>query len=102
METVRVTPGIFPPIISTTPNSPTVCAKLRAIPVTSPGLDSGKTTRQNVRHPEAPKVAEAASRRVSTAANEAAKGCTAKGRLYKIEPITRPAKVNASVWPVSD
>ena len=61
-----VVAGIAPPIISTTPNSPTVCAKLSAIPVTSPGLDSGKTTRQNVRHPDAPNVAEAASRRVST------------------------------------
>src|SRR5436190_22253927 len=102
METVRVTPGIFPPTIRTTPNSPIVCAKLNATPVTNPGTDSGRITRKNVLSFEAPNVEDAAINRGSTLANAAAKGCTANGKLYRIDPITRPSNVNASVWPVRD
>ena len=36
-----MTPGIFPPTISTTPNSPIVWAKLSAEPVMRPGIESG-------------------------------------------------------------
>src|SRR5229473_6810905 len=45
MATVRVTPGMLPPTMSTTPNSPTVWAKLKAVPVINPGTESGSTTR---------------------------------------------------------
>src|SRR5271165_855372 len=102
METVRVTPGILPPIMSTTPNSPMVCAKAKATPVINPGTESGTTTRKKVRSGEAPSVAEAASSLRSTDEKEAAKGCTANGRLYKMEAITKPVKVNARVCPVRD
>ena len=60
MDTVRVTPGMFPPTISTTPNSPMVWAKLSATPVTSPEIESGRITRKKVFVREAPSVAEAA------------------------------------------
>ena len=59
IETVRVTPGRLPPTISTTPNSPTVCAKLRTTPAITPSIDSGSVTRRNVRSRDAPSVAEA-------------------------------------------
>src|SRR6266849_830759 len=48
MDTGRVTPGRVLPTISTTPNSPSVWAKLRRMPVTRPRTDSGITTRRNV------------------------------------------------------
>src|SRR5579859_1633412 len=88
--------------MSTTPNSPMVCAKLRAVPVMSPGMESGAMTRINVRNGDDPKVAEAASNLPSMLENELAKGWTAKGRLYRTDPITRPLKVNASVCPVRE
>src|SRR6202035_4483790 len=97
METVRVTPGMLPPIMSTTPNSPMVWAKAKTTPVISPGTERGTTTRKNVRDGEAPSVAEAASNLRSTEENAAVKGCTANGRLYRTEPITKPENVKASV-----
>ena len=81
METVRVTPGMFPPIISTTPNSPIAWAKESTIPATIPEMDKGKIMLKKVRNFDAPKVAEAAINLASTVANDAAKGWTAKGRL---------------------
>ena len=38
----------------------------------------------------------------STAAKDAAKGCTANGRLKMIDPMTNPSNVKASVCPVMD
>ena len=35
---------MLPPTMSTTPNSPTVCAKLRTTPVRMPVSESGRTT----------------------------------------------------------
>src|SRR5271157_5310967 len=102
IEMVRVTPGIFPPTISTTPNSPSVCAKLSVNPVDNPALERGSTTRRNVWIGELPRDAEARSRAESTAPNDEANGCTAKGRLYNNEPITKPSNVKARVCPVSD
>src|SRR5215472_17731647 len=102
METVRVTPGILPPTIRTTPNSPMVCAKLKATPVISPGSESGTTTRKKVCSGETPSVADAATNLRSTLANDDANGCTAKGKLYKMDPRTSPVKVKASVWPVRE
>src|SRR5208337_3407846 len=102
IEMVRVTPGMLPPTMSTTPNSPSVCAKLSANPVTSPAFERGSTIRRKVCSGEWPSDAEARSRLESTAPKEAANGCTANGRLYNRDPITRPSKVKAKVWPVSD
>src|SRR6267143_499234 len=99
---VRVTPGILPPTMSTTPNSPSVCAKLSANPVTSPAFERGSTMRRKVCTGEWPSDAEARSRLESTAPNDAANGGTANGRLYNKDPITSPSKVKARVWPVSD
>src|SRR5262249_38022824 len=102
MESVRVTPGILPPTIKTTPNSPMVWAKHRAVAVTKPETDSGTTTRQNVLSLETPSTADAASTRESTLETAAANGCTANGRLYNTEPMTNPSKVKARVCPVMD
>src|ERR1700688_4999638 len=102
IDSVRVTPGMLPPTISTTPNSPIVCANVSATPVTSPENDKGTITRQKVRNFDTPSTADAFRSRESTAENEAANGCTAKGRLYSTDPMTRPSKVKASVCPVID
>src|SRR5664279_78886 len=50
---------MLPPIISTTPNSPSVCAKLNTNPVSTPGKPSGNTILQKVRQRDAPSVADA-------------------------------------------
>ena len=44
IEATRVSPGILPPIISTTPNSPTVWANPSTLAVIKPGRASGKIT----------------------------------------------------------
>src|SRR6266496_1538329 len=54
IETVRVTPSMLPPTISTTPNSPRVCAKLIMTPVTTPATDSGRVIRRKVINLEMP------------------------------------------------
>ena len=46
--------AIFPPIINTTPNSPSVWAKVKARAETSPGQANGSSTRQKVRQRPAP------------------------------------------------
>src|SRR5579884_1403865 len=97
IESVRVAPGMLPPTIRTTPNSPIVCAKLSATPVTNPEKERGTVTRQNVRNFDAPRTAEAFRSRGSTAENDAANGWTEKGKLYRIDPMTRPSNVNARV-----
>src|SRR5208283_5767797 len=89
------------PTMSTTPNSPSVWAKLSVNPVTRPALESGSTTRQKVSAGECPSVADARNNFASTAPNEAANGCTAKGRLYNKDPMTKPSNVKAKVCPVS-
>ena len=48
MEATLVSPGIFPPIISTTPNSPIVCAKERITPVKREALQLGNNTLNKV------------------------------------------------------
>src|SRR5215469_11505476 len=102
METVRVTPGMLPPTMRTTPNSPIVWAKDSTVPLIRPADESGAITRMKVRNGDAPSVADAAISLESTEENEAVNGCTAKGRLYRIDPITRPENVKARVWPVSE
>src|SRR5215475_10833723 len=67
-------PGRLPPTIRTTPNSPSVCAKLRTTPVTTPSSESGSSTRKNVRQRDAPNVADASSRLTSTCENADAIG----------------------------
>src|SRR5216683_3552780 len=92
IETVRVSPGMFPPTIKTTPNSPTVCAKLKTTPLRMPVQESGTMTRKKVPQRETPRHQDASTRRRSTPANPVMKGRTANGRLYKIEAIKSPGK----------
>src|SRR3990172_9129541 len=102
MDTVRVIPGIFPPTINTTPNSPTVWAKLRTMPVVSPLTESGIVTRKNVSHLEMPRVQDASNSLESTAAKADEKGWTANGKLYNTEAINRPSNVKGRVDPIKD
>ena len=48
MEATFVFPGMFPPIIKTTPNSPTVCANANTIPVNKDDFIFGSNTLNNV------------------------------------------------------
>ena len=52
-------PGMLPPTIRTTPNSPIVWANVRTSAERRPSIDSGSVTRTNVRSGEAPSTAEA-------------------------------------------
>ena len=99
MDTVRATPGRLPPTISTTPNSPSVCAKLRTMPVTSPRTESGTTTRRNVASRDTPSDQDASSSRRSTDANSALNGWTANGIEYSTDAISSPSNVNGRPWP---
>src|SRR5437016_11693555 len=74
IETVRVTPGMLPPTMSTTPNSPMVWAKLRTTPVTTPAIDNGNVTRTNVANRDIPSVHEASTSFGSTAPKADVKG----------------------------
>src|SRR5437867_1328726 len=100
IEIVRVTPGMLPPIIKTTPNSPRVWAKLRIIPVKRPGHAIGTTTRKKVPTWDTPRHQDASTRRRSTPANAATKGRTANGKLYSTEAASSPAKENGHNSPV--
>ena len=56
---VRVWPGMLPPTISTTPNSPSVCTKVSTIADSTPGQASGSSTRQKVDQKPSPLTAAA-------------------------------------------
>ncbi len=70
---------MLPPSISTTPNSPTVWAKLRMPAVTKPGRASGSTTLKNRSMGPAPSVAATSSGRSPSDSKARCSGCTAKG-----------------------
>src|SRR5215472_12434163 len=97
VDITRVRPGMLPPIIRMTPNSPTVWAKPSTAPVKRPGLASGSATVQKARRGEARSVAATSSGRSPIAAKALRIGCTTNGIDETIEPMTRPVKVNASV-----
>src|ERR1700678_2150757 len=96
MDNVRVAPGIFPPSISTTPNSPTVWVNASTALVSTERRAIGSTTETNTFHGLAPSPAAASTSPLSTAENPATRGCTAKGKLYSTEPTSNPVKLNAS------
>ena len=79
METTRVSPGMLPPIISTTPNSPTVCANVRTQAVTNPRKESGTATVKKASRGRARRLAAASSGPGPTAANAPWSGCTMNG-----------------------
>src|SRR5208282_5218249 len=97
VDMTLVRPGMLPPIISMTPNSPTVWAKPSTAPLRRPGLASGSATVQKARRGEARSVAAASIGRSPIAAKALRIGCTTKGIEAMIEPMTRPQKVKASV-----
>ena len=70
---------MLPPIINTTPNSPTVWAKLRMAAVINPGRASGTTTLKKVSSGEARRVAATSSGRLPMASKAFCNGCTTKG-----------------------
>ena len=53
---MRVTPGMSPPIMSTTPNSPTVWAKVRTAAVRKDMRESGRVMRRKTVQGEAPRT----------------------------------------------
>ena len=72
-------PGRLPPIISTTPNSPTVWAKVKMEAVTKPGAASGTATVKKASSGEARNVAATSIGRSPTASKAVCSGCTMKG-----------------------
>ena len=70
---------MLPPIISTTPNSPTVCAKPSTLAVTKPGRASGSATLKKRSQGLARSVAAASSGRSGIASKACCSGCTTKG-----------------------
>ena len=76
----RVLPGMFPPTISTTPNSPIVWAKVRTAAVRKPRSESGAATVRKASSGDA-RSAAAASRGPRPSDSKAAwSGCTMNGR----------------------
>ena len=70
---------MLPPIISTTPNSPTVWAKPSTAPVRKPGRASGTATVQKRSQGEARSVAATSSGRSPIASKALRIGWTTKG-----------------------
>src|SRR5660397_211805 len=101
MDSVRVRPGMLPPTISTTPNSPTVCANVSTAAVSRPGREGGATPGAAGPSRHAPSTVDASRSRGSTAANAPSRGCTANGRLYSTDATSSPVNENGSVDPVS-
>ncbi len=98
IDSTRVSPGMLPPIIRMTPNSPSVCAKVSAMAETMPGQASGSSMRRIVSQRDRP-LTKAASRTFGGMASNARWiGCTANGRLMISEATRMPAKLNTS-WP---
>ena len=67
-DKVRVSPSMLPPTMSTTPNSPSVCATVSAMPASKPGQASGSSMRQNVCQLDRPETQAASRRLCGTAA----------------------------------
>ena len=101
IDTVFVSPGMLPPTISTTPNSPSVCAKVSTAAVSTPGHASGSSMRVKIRHGDMPQHAAAARTSSGMASNARCIGWIANGRFTSSDATSRPAKLNASVWPVA-
>ena len=86
-----------PPIISTTPNSPTVWVKASTAAVSRKGRTKGSNTRVRILTRSGRQQLCAASRiSRSTERKPEVIGCTAKGRLKMTEPTRSPAKEKAN------
>ena len=98
MEATLVRSGILPPIIKTTPNSPTVWANDNTIPVSREGLMFGSSTLKSVVRYDFPITLEASSNDEGKLVNPLWMGCTIKGKEYMTEAITSPGKENAMIY----
>ena len=87
---------MLPPTISTTPNSPTVCANVSVSADRNPRRASGTATLKNASSGGARSVAAASSTRGGMAANASRSGCTMKGSELITDATTRPQKLNTS------
>src|ERR1700680_2696478 len=96
MDTTLVCLGILPPTISTTPNSPRVCAKVITIPVNNEARTLGSNIFVRVVSFDFPKVNEASLREGGRFLKPDRTGFTIKGKLYKTDAITSPSNVNTS------
>ena len=83
--------------MSTTPNSPIVCAKVIRVPVMMPWRASGRITRKKASKGRQPSVAATSIGLGPMASKAVTTGWIMKGSEYTTEPITRPVKVKLSV-----
>ena len=81
MEATRVTFGIFPPIINTTPNSPRVWAKVRTKAVNKGAFIFGSRTWIKVCHLDFPRLNDASDNELGNCCNAYLIGPTIKGML---------------------
>ena len=96
---VRVSPGMLPPTISTTPNSPRVWTNVSTQADTTPGQASGSSTRQKVCHALRPLTWQASISGRGMDSNARCMGCTMNGTLNTTEASNKPQKLNASCTP---
>jgi hypothetical protein len=90
---------MLPPTISTTPNSPSVCANVRTAAESTPGHASGSSMRRNACQRDSPQHCAASRTSCGIAAKARCSGCTANGMLTITDATTSPAKLNASGAP---
>src|ERR1700761_2271960 len=94
IEATRVMPGILPPIIRTTPNSPSVWANVSTAAVNRDGLIFGSKTCLNVCHSDFPRVYEACASDRGNCCNADRTGPIINGMLYITDASTNPWKEN--------
>ena len=87
---------MLPPIISTTPNSPTVWAKVKIEAVRKPGAASGTATVKKASSGQARRVGATSSGRSPTASKAVCSGCTMSGKAKNTEATTKPYQVKGS------
>src|SRR6056300_272200 len=96
---VLVSPGMLPPTISTTPNSPSVWANVKTTAVNTPGHTSGNSTRQNACQVDMPQQAAASRQSWCSFSNTRCMGCTANGTFTSTDATHNPAKLNTRGCP---
>ena len=102
MAMVCVSPGMLPPTISTTPNSPSVWAKVSTMAETTPGQASGNSMRRSMRRGDMPQHSAASRTSGAIASKARCIGWMAKGRLKTTEATSRPWKEKVSWRPNND
>jgi len=92
MESVRVTPGMLPPIISTTPNSPTVWVNASTAAVNRKGRTNGSNTRTRILPRPGDRSSAASRMSRSTERKPEVMGCTAKGQAEENRADHQPSE----------